>query len=566
MKGLIRLLWGYKPYLWLLAASLFASLLAQAIVFFIFPLLNIVIYDSLVLTLNKKLLLEIILTMVFLIFSVTAFSLVVDISAVLLKTKVAMLLRSDQLAALLDYRYDFYIQNQTGQLIQKLIPDIDLISDAAAKLFQALACLAQLLIFFIIVGVIDLQMFLIYAGILSLYWVWLAVWRPFVKSSSLRIGEEYGHLYSYFYEIFPGIKEIKYLGLHDYVKQRMFGRLTDLRRHQVRNALYNSFLYMSNSAIPWIGFCVILTVGVFKLEGGKFTIGMLIAVFGFMWRFFAPVDKITEGYFSVQEGCNAAARLDQLRGDHFEKEGTKKFVRLESSIKFSRLSFQYEEGRKILRDIDLEIAKGSNVAFVGHSGSGKTTLVHLLLRIFDGYQGSIKIDGLELTQYDLKSLRDRIAIVSQDIYLFNDTIRRNIDFTGKMDERELGICAERSHLDILIDRLPEGFETVIGERGVKLSGGEKQRLALARTFARDSDIIIFDEATSALDPNLERQIKESMKLLNANRTSITITHRPNTVVDLDRIYVFSNGGIVEQGSHAELISKKGHYHELFYKE
>ncbi len=564
MKDLISELTQLKSALTLLFVSLFFAALSQSIVLFIFPFLNIIIYDNLIITLDKRLLFEFLLVMAVLLFSMAAFSLVLDISASLLRTKVSTLMRSDLLDRLLKYKYSFYIENETGRLVQKLIPDMDVVADASAKLFLSIAYFFQLIFLFVIVAMIDSQILIIYLGMLVIYWLWLIVWRPHVVQSSSKIGAEYGSFYSCLYEVFPGIKEIKYLGLNEYVKGRVLKNLLNIRRYQLRNSIFNSFLYMSNSIIPWVGYCAILVVGLFKIGEGKFTIGLFVAIFSFMWRIFTPVDKIMEGYLASQEAKIAIQRINQVREDYFENNGKVHLKGFTDSIEYRNLYFRYNDEREILKGVNLRILKGQNVAFVGHSGSGKTTLVHLFIKLFDGYKGKILLDGRELSEFELTSLRKFVSIVSQDVYLFNDTIRRNIDFTETIpDEKILEYC-RYSHLWDLIIKLPEGLDTIIGERGVKLSGGEKQRLALARTFAKNSEIIIFDEATSALDPKLEKEIKDSILLLNKNRTTITITHRPSTVVDLDHIFVLKDGEIVEEGSHGELMSHKGHYYELFY--
>lgn len=549
----------------LLFFSLFLAALAQSVIFFIFPFLNIIIYDNLVVTLDRRLLLELVLVIALMIVSVVWFSLVLDTASTLLRTKVSILMRCDLLDDLLNYQYRFYVANETGQIIQKIIPDIDVIAEASSKLFLSIAYLAQLILLMVITLAVDTQIFQVYLALVFGYIAWLMVCRPYVVRTSQRIGAEYGALYSFLYEVFPGIKEIKYFGLNGYIKERMLQNLSRMRRQQILNSVFNSIFYMSHSVVPWVGFCVILVVGLEKIESGKFTIGLFVAIFGFMWRIFTPIDKMTEGYLSMQEAGNAVKRIRSILGPHHEKGGPVRLDKFTSSVEFRDVSFSYAPDREILKDVSFSIGKGQNVAFVGRSGSGKTTVAHLLVSLFDGFKGKILIDGVELPNYNLESLRRNIGIVSQDIYLFNDTIMRNIDFSGTIEEARILEYCRHSHLEEMIARLPDGLHTVIGERGVKLSGGEKQRLALARTFAKNSEIIIFDEATSALDPQLERQVKESILRLNQGRTTITITHRPNTVVGMDRIYALLDGKIVEQGNHEELIGRKGYYYELFYQ-
>jgi ABC-type multidrug transport system fused ATPase/permease subunit len=236
-----------------------------------------------------------------------------------------------------------------------------------------------------------------------------------------------------------------------------------------------------------------------------------------------------------------------------------------NEILFDSVSFFYPDApeKLILQDVSFKVQKGQTLAIVGASGAGKSSLVHLLPRIYDVSKGSIRIDGTDIREFDLNDLRDQIAIVSQDVFLFNDTIEANIR-CGRLSASfdEVKRAAERAFALEFIESSPFGFKTVIGERGQKLSGGQKQRLAIARAFLRNASILILDEATSALDNASEKAVQVALSELMKDRTTLVIAHRLTTIQDADRIIVLHQGKVIEEGTHADLMSLRGQYYRL----
>jgi ATP-binding cassette subfamily B protein len=233
-------------------------------------------------------------------------------------------------------------------------------------------------------------------------------------------------------------------------------------------------------------------------------------------------------------------------------------------VRFELVSFHYESERPILHDVSFEIPAGKKVAIVGPSGSGKSTLARLLYRFYDVSSGRITINGQDIRDVEQESLRDAIGIVPQDTVLFNDTLRYNIKY-GRLDatDDEIERAAEMAYLKDFIASLPDGWDTVVGERGLKLSGGEKQRVAIARAILKDPEILIFDEATSSLDSGSENAILKAMREVSSARTTLTIAHRLSTIVDSDQIVVLEFGRVVERGTHRELLELNGHYSKLW---
>jgi ATP-binding cassette subfamily B protein len=295
-------------------------------------------------------------------------------------------------------------------------------------------------------------------------------------------------------------------------------------------------------------------------EGGFVTFLLLVNVF------FRPMEKIMavlEIYPKGIAGFRSYTELLNIEPDIADKPDAIEVGRLRGDIRFENVRFGYSPDRPILKGIDLDLRAGETVAFVGPSGAGKTTIASLLPRFYEVDAGRITIDGIDIRDMTLASLRREIGIVQQDVFLFGGTIRENIAY-GRLDatDREIEEAARRAKLDTMIADLPAGFETIIGERGVKLSGGQKQRLAIARMFVKNPPILILDEATSALDTETERRIQASLEELAVGRTTLIIAHRLATIQHADRIVVVDDSGVVEQGRHQDLIALGGVYGRL----
>jgi ATP-binding cassette subfamily B protein len=297
------------------------------------------------------------------------------------------------------------------------------------------------------------------------------------------------------------------------------------------------------------------------LTTGEF-IGFLLLV-NILFRPIEKINSVIETYPKGIAGFRRYLEIMETEPDVADVPGAIEVGRLRGEIRYHQVAFAYESQRLVLEDINLAIQPGETVAFVGPSGAGKTTLCSLLPRFYDVDAGQITIDGLDIRQIKLASLRRQIGIVQQDVFLFFGSIRDNIAYGNlqAMDE-QIWEASRRAHLDTFIQTLPNGMETLIGERGVKLSGGQKQRLAIARMFLKNPPILILDEATSALDTETERMIQRSLAELSEGRTTLIIAHRLATIKNADRIIVVTENGISEEGAHKELIEAGGLYSRL----
>lgn len=328
-----------------------------------------------------------------------------------------------------------------------------------------------------------------------------------------------------------------------------------------------SALNFGQGAIVTIGVTAIMILSAKEVAAGNITIGDLVLINTLMLQLFIPLSILGSVYRQLQYSLadmDLVIKLLDKTPEIVDAEDAKPLQISSASIRFRNVDFHYNEDRQILNQVSFTIPAGKKLAVVGPSGSGKSTLVRLLFRFYEVSSGSIEVDGQSIAACTQESLRREIGIVPQDTVLFNDTIRYNIAY-AKPDatDDEVMAAADSAELTELLSRLPEGLDTVVGERGLKLSGGEKQRLAISRVILKAPKIIVFDEATSSLDSQSERAILDALNKISSDATTMVIAHRLSTVVDADEIVVMENGHIVESGTHANLLSRQGLYHRLW---
>lgn len=312
---------------------------------------------------------------------------------------------------------------------------------------------------------------------------------------------------------------------------------------------------------------IILAVGGFYIMKGKMTLGDLVAANMFVAAFLQPIRRLAnfvEQFSTGMAGFMRFSEMMQIHEEMPEKPGAVELSEKIESVDFENVSFDYSENFPVLKNISLEVKKGQTVAFVGPSGGGKTTLCNLLARFYEVKDGSIKINGIDIRDYKLKSLRSQIGFVQQDVFMFAGTIRENIAY-GRPDATEAEIIEAAKEAEIYDDimNMQNGFDSVIGERGIKLSGGQKQRISIARVFLKNPPVLVLDEATSALDSITEQKIQSAFDRLCSGRTAFVIAHRLSTIKNADKIAVLENHKIVESGTHEQLLNKRGEYFNLY---
>jgi ATP-binding cassette, subfamily B, bacterial MsbA len=316
-----------------------------------------------------------------------------------------------------------------------------------------------------------------------------------------------------------------------------------------------------------VALAVVIWFAMGQSSAAQLSVGDLAAFITGMLLLMAPLKRVTDINEYLQKGLTAAESVFRLIDEDVEPDrGARTLGRARGDIRFENVSFTYgDPGQPALEAIDLAIAPGQTVALVGPSGAGKTTLANLVPRFYHPTRGRVLLDGQDLESLTLKSLRANIALVSQDVVLFNDTVAANIAYGAMngMTDRDIAAAAEAAHAMEFIRAMPQGLATLVGENGVKLSGGQRQRLAIARALLKNAPVLVLDEATSALDTESERHVQAALEALMRGRTTIVIAHRLSTVENADRIVVLDRGRIAETGTHRELLERGGIYDKLY---
>ena len=360
---------------------------------------------------------------------------------------------------------------------------------------------------------------------------------------------------------------VKYFTNEDYEARRYDADLRQWEQAAIRSQTSLASLNIGQGAIIASGITLLMYMASAGVVAGNMSIGDLVMINAYLLQMFIPMNFLGFVYRQIKQSLADMERMFSLLEQHSETAEAAEAQPLKvptGEVRFDHVHFAYDAARPILKDVSLTIPAGQRLAVVGHSGSGKSTLVRLLFRFYDIDSGQILIDGQDIRSVTQQSLRQAIAIVPQDTVLFNDTIYYNIAY-ARPDARaeEVSAAARMAHLENFISSLPEGDQTIVGERGLKLSGGEKQRIAIARAILKKPRILIFDEATSALDSAAEQAILAAMREVAAEHTTLVIAHRLSTIIDADQILVLEKGAIIEQGNHLQLLAQKGHYAQMW---
>jgi subfamily B ATP-binding cassette protein MsbA len=465
----------------------------------------------------------------------------------------------------------YYDRNSSSILLSRLTYNTEQIGQAATD--SVLITLREALT--IIGSIIALFYFNARLAAIALIMGPLVAWlvtiinRKF-RRYSRRIQDSMGDITRIAKETLDAPRLIKVYNAEEYQASQFEATNEHNRRSHMRLVLTKG---LSNPVIQMVtatGSAIVLSIAIADAIAERSSMGDLLAFFVALVGIAQPLRSLVGVSGPLQQGIAAGQSIFELLDTQPEPVGGNLVVeRVRGDIQYKHVSFAYQAGKGVqLNDINLDIAAGEMVAIVGKTGSGKSTLVNLLPRFYDTDSGEIRIDGRELREYRLSSLREQIAVVSQEVVLFNDSIRANIAFGRKVSDEEIERAAEVALVMDFVRELPEGLDTMVGDRGVLLSGGQRQRVSIARALLKNAPILILDEATSALDTESERFIQAALEKLMHNRTTLVIAHRLSTVENAHRIVVLDSGRIVESGTHAELISQQGMYamlHSLQFK-
>ncbi|MGL6107657.1 ABC transporter ATP-binding protein [Romboutsia sp.] len=463
----------------------------------------------------------------------------------------------------------YFDNNKSGIIMSRIVNDLMEVSELAHHGPEDLFISAVMLIgsFLILLG-INVQLTLIIFALLP-FVIWFTLsqrgrMNKAFKKTRVKIGEVNATLEN----SIAGMKVTKSFCTEKEELEK-FNESNDVFRYARESAYKVMAQYFSgmNFFMDILGLVALVSAGYFTFKG-EITLGEFTAYLLYVNMFVQPIKKLINFMEQYQSGMTGFERFVEIMNQEAEKE-SKNPIELKSvkgKIDIENVSFTYEDENEVFNNLSLSIDAGRTIALVGPSGGGKTTLCNLIPRFFDFTEGDIKIDGVSVKDVSLKSLRENIGIVAQDVFLFTGTIRENITIGNpNATEEQIIDAAKKARIHDFVQTLPQGYDTYIGERGVKLSGGQKQRVSIARIFLKNPPIIILDEATSALDNVTEREIQQSLEELSKDRTNLVVAHRLSTIKNADEIIVLTESGITERGTHDELINKGGVYSRLHSK-
>ncbi|WP_164503606.1 lipid A export permease/ATP-binding protein MsbA [Pleionea sediminis] len=476
-------------------------------------------------------------------------------------------LRTDLFNKYLYLPIDYFEKNNSGDLVSRITFNTETVSNATTQavtnLIRSLAGIIGALTYMFLTSVTLTLTFLIAAPLIAIV---VNVTAKRFRRISHNMQDSMGLVTQSTQETVEGIRVVKTFSGESYEKNKFFNSSNKNRQQAMKMVTVKAFSSPLIQVLAGMGMAIVFWVAVEQFLAGTLTKGSFVAFFMQIMYMLKPLKDLSNVNNVLQRGIAGAESIfHEVDKSNEINQGTLELERSRGRIEFDNVCFAYDDKGPVLNNVSLNIESGQTVAIVGPSGSGKSTLTNLLLKFYHPSSGQIRLDGNALDDIELNSLREQFAYVSQQIVLFNDTIKANIAYgeLAKCDEEALNSAIENAYLTEVIDSFDDGLNTMVGTSGSKLSGGQRQRVAIARALLKDAPILVLDEATSALDNESEKKIQLALENLMKDRTTIVIAHRLSTVENADKIVVLKEGKIVEQGKHADLLSQQGEYYRLY---
>ncbi|MEH7226315.1 ABC transporter ATP-binding protein [Bacillus sp. JJ1566] len=465
----------------------------------------------------------------------------------------------------------YYANTRAGEVISRVIHDVEQtktfvitgLMNLWLDLFTIVIAIVIMLTLDVPLTIVSIILFPLYGFSIKYFYGRL---RHLTRARSQALAEVQGYLH----ERVQGIPVIRSFAIEDH-EQKLFDKQnSNFLQKALDHTGWNAKTFAVVNTITDIAPLLVIGYAGYQVIQGNLTVGTLVAFVAYIDRLYNPLRRLVNSSTTLTQALASMDRVFEFIDEKYDIVDGPNAVeckKVSGNMNFENISFSYgddDDDQIVLKNINLDIKSGEKVALVGMSGGGKSTLVSLIPRFYDVTGGRILLDGTDIRSYKVRSLRDKIGMVHQDTFLFSESVKHNI-LLGKpgASDEEIIEAAKAANAHEFIENLPQGYDTKVGERGVKLSGGQKQRIAIARVFLKNPPLLIWDEATSALDLESEHLIQESLEELAKNRTTFIVAHRLSTITHADKIVLIEHGEIVEIGTHAELMSKKGHYYDLF---
>ena len=560
----------YKPHWKLFSIDMFCSLLV-AICDLFYPIIAKDIINDYVPNQNIRLLVVWSITLVVIYILKAILNFIIQYWGHIVGVRLQADMRQDLFNKLQRLPFSYFDSTKTGTVMSRLVNDLMEVSELAHHGPENVFISGIMLVgSFIMLANINLQLTIIVFFVVPLIVIFASLMRNNMTRTFKKTREKVAEVNANVEASIAGIRVTRAYTCNTHEIQKFKKVNADYQVARAESYKVMGQFHSGMNLMMDILYVIVLCAGGVFFFNGKIDVGEFTMFLLYINNFLKPIRNLIAIYEQIQNGMTGFTRFDEIMNmeEEPEKENALEVGELKGNITFDHVSFQYtsndDEDHRVIKDLSLHIEQGKTIALVGPSGGGKTTICHLIPRFYEVDEGSISIDGIDITDMTRLSLRKNIGMVAQDVFLFNGTIRENIAY-GRLDatDEEIMEAAKKANIHDYIMTLDEGYETNVGERGVKLSGGQKQRISIARVFLKNPAILILDEATSALDNATEMLIQQALEKLSVGRTSLVVAHRLSTIKNADEIIVLTKDGIEERGTHEQLLANNGMYASLY---